>query len=290
MKKKVLVLGCSGLIGHQIYLYLKSTNKYILYGFANKRRIDSDTVLVNAKNQTTLRNEIFKINPDIIINAIGVLINHSNKNPEDAIFLNSYLPHWLSSLSNNNDIKIIHFSTDCVFSGDKNVPYLEDDYKDAKNIYGKTKGLGELINDKDLTIRTSVVGPEIDGNGEELFNWFMNQKDGDIIYGYKNAIWSGITTFQLAKSTDYAINKGTTGLIHLTNNSKISKLDLLLLFKKFTNKDITIKESTHFKSDKSFIDSKKTFGYSFPKYPEMIEEMISKIKFNKKLYPHYKNL
>ena len=148
----------------------------------------------------------------------------------------------------------------------------------------KTKSLGE-INKKDaLTIRTSVVGPQIKGRGE-LFHWFMNQS-GEI-FGYKKAYWSGVTTQELAKAVEWTVINNINGIYNLTNGKKISKFDLLKLFKKFTKKSILINPNNSFKTDKSFVDTRKEIDYNIPSYNIMIKDMINDIKINKDLYPHY---
>ena len=117
--------------------------------------------------------------------------------------------------------KLIHNSTDCVFSGEKGTSYIETDEKDGNGVYAKTKGIGEVISDKHLTIRTSVVGPELKSDGEELFHWFMTQSG--TISGYTRAIWSGVTTLELAKAVLWSIENKITGLYHITNNDSICK-------------------------------------------------------------------
>ena len=180
----------------------------------------------------------------------------------------------------------INISTDCVLSGDNQNQYIELDYKDGKDIYAKTKGLGEVINDKDLTIRTSVVGPELKSDGKELFNWFMRQNG--TINGYTKRIWSGISTLELSKGVKWSIDNNITGLYHLTNNKTISKYELLNLFKKYTNKVININPASGLIIDKSFKDTRKIMNYSIPSYEKMIYEMTKYICENSNLYPHYK--
>ena len=143
----------------------------------------------------------------------------------------------------------------------------------------------QVINDKHLTLRTSVVGPELKCDGEELFHWFMNQTDE--IIGFTEAIWSGVTTIELAKAVKWSIDYQITGLYHVSNNSSISKYDLLQLFKKYTKKEINIEPSDRKSTDKSFIDTRLLLNYKIPSYDKMIFEMIELIK-NKKLYNQYK--
>ncbi|WP_373398913.1 sugar nucleotide-binding protein [Algoriphagus halophilus] len=119
-----------------------------------------------------------------------------SRKSKNSIFINSYFPHWLVSEADKYGGQVIHISTDCVFSGKKG-GYIEADFRDADDIYGRGKALGELIGGRHLTLRTSIIGPELKSNGEGLFHWFMNQK-GET-NGYTKAIWGGVTTFELAK-------------------------------------------------------------------------------------------
>jgi len=149
----------------------------------------------------------------------------------------------------------------------------------------KTKGLGEIVNNKHLTLRTSVVGPELKTDGEELFHWFMNQQSD--ISGFTKTIWSGVTTLELAKAIKWSIDSDISGLYHVTNNSSISKYELLKLFQKYTKKDIDIKSVNGKNIDKSFIDTRKELNYAIPSYEEMVKNMIDLMK-NNKLYKQYK--
>ena len=286
MKLKVLVLGSTGLIGHQVYNYLKYSDCYRLYNISHLYKIYDDTILLNVRDESALVDAISSIRPKIIINCIGVLIAGSNEDPENAIFLNSYMPHRLTRLADKINAKLIHISTDCVFSGDKREPYIESDEKDGKGIYAKTKGLGEIVNDRHLTLRTSVVGPELKKNGEELFHWFMSQK-GEIS-GYTNAIWSGVTTLELAKAVKWSMDHRVSGLYHVTNNAVISKFELLSLFQKHTKKNIGIVAVPGKRVDKSFVDTRMIIDYKIPSYDQMIVDMISLIANNRSLYSQYK--
>ena len=286
LKEKVLILGSSGLIGHQVYEYLIKSSVYELYNISHQNKTQDDTILINARDESSFIANIIKIRPTIIVNCIGVLINESNINIENAIFLNSYLPHKIAKLADRINAKFIHLSTDCVFSGIKKEPYIETDQKDGIDNYAKTKGLGEVINDNHLTIRTSVVGPEIRQNGGELFHWFMAQSGS--INGFTGAIWSGVTTIELAKAVKWAIENNITGLYHLTNNSSISKFELLKLFQKYTKKNILINPSNEVNLDKSFKDTRMLINYKIPSYEEMVNQMISLIKNKNKLYSQYR--
>ena len=286
MKSKVLILGSTGLIGHQVHNYLKDAKEYDLHNIAYRRKLQEDTILLNVRDESNLVEQITNIRPQYIINCIGILIGGSNENPENAVFLNAYMPHRLARLADEIDAKLIHISTDCVFSGDKKSPYIETDEKDGRGVYAKSKGLGEVVNNRHLTLRTSVVGPELKTDGEELFHWFMSQQ-GEIS-GFTKAIWSGVTTIELAKVVQWSIDNDITGLYHVTNNTSISKYDLLKLFQKHTKKDINIKPVEGNNVNKSFIDTRLLMNYQIPSYDKMVYDMAKLIEDNQDLYSQYK--
>lgn len=285
VKERVLVLGSAGLIGHQVYNYLKIACDYELFNLSHSNKIQNDTILLDARNEKALTDQIKIIRPKYIINCIGILISGSNKDCGNAIYLNSYLPHLLVKISNEIDSKLIHISTDCVFSGDKAEPYVEDDEKDGRGIYAKTKALGEVTTGRHLTLRTSVVGPELKNNGEELFHWFMNET-GEIS-GYKNSIWSGVTTLELAKAVKWSIDQDVRGLYNVTNNCSINKFELLQLFKKYMKKEINIKPFYGEKVDKSFIDTRLLINYKIPSYKVMVKDMVNFMVNHSSLYSQY---
>jgi dTDP-4-dehydrorhamnose reductase len=286
LNNRVLILGSNGLIGHQVYNYLKENSDYNLSSISYSKKLEDDTIILDIRKEKNFINQVKIIRPNHIINCTGILINGANKDPENAIFLNAYMPHRLARLSDEIHSKLTHISTDCVFSGDKSAPYVETDEKDGKDTYAKTKGLGEVINDKHLTLRTSVVGPELKSDGEELFNWFMNQSVS--INGFTKAIWSGVTSRELAKAVKWSIDNEITGLYHLTNNQTIDKNEILQLFKKYTKKDIEILPVDGESIDKSFLDTRKLIDYSIPSYDQMFAQMIQSIIINRSFYPHYK--
>lgn len=285
MKNKVLVLGSTGLIGHQVFNYLQSTAQYDLHDFVYRKKLREGSMILDARDEERFFKAIKDISPNFIINCIGILINAARDNIENAIFLNAYMPHRLARLADSLDAKLIHISTDCVFSGDKGTAYLEGDFKDGSGNYSKTKGLGEIISKNHLTLRTSVVGPELKNNGEELFHWFMNQSG--TISGYTKSIWSGVTTIELARAVECSMRRDITGLHHVTNNSSINKYDLLKLFQKYTGIDINISPVDGMKVDKSFIDTRELLDFQIPSYDLMVSEMVELIRNNKSLYSQY---
>ena len=281
--KKVLILGATGLIGHQVYFRLKANKNFVVFNFAHQRKISDDTVLLDARDEHLLEKAIVDIRPDVIVNCMGVLIAEANRNPEHAIFLNAYIPQRLKSIANILGAKLVHISTDCVFSGKKG-SYEEADIRDADDTYGRAKALGEVTEPPHLTLRTSVVGPELK-EGEELFHWFMSQQGS--IKGYTQALWSGVTTLELAKAVEWAIKHDIKGLYHVTNGQPINKCDLLRLFKKHTKKDIQIEAVDGRVTDKSLLDTRKKQESRVPDYDGMVHDMVEFMKLHPELYSQY---
>ena len=278
--KKILVIGIKGMAGHVIFKLLSQSEFLDVYGLA--RNIEhSDRIFNLDVSDTTQLKEILNLEFDIVINCIGILNKDAEDNPEKAIWFNSYFPHLLESVTRKTITRVISISTDCVFSG-KSGNYIETDIKDGEGFYAKSKALGEILNDKDLTIRTSIIGPELNRDGIGLFNWILKQSGK--INGYTNAYWSGITTIELAKFINKIIFESNlpTGLIHLTNNAKISKYHLLSLIKEvFELNNIEIKEFGNYKVDKSFLSTRKDVEVLALTYKEMILEMKSWMIINK---------
>lgn len=281
--KKVVILGAAGLIGHQVYFHLAANANYEVYNFSHSRKIADDTVLLDARNQHLLEKTISDVAPDVIVNCMGVLIEESNRHPESAVFLNAYMPLRLRIIADRLGAKLVHVSTDCVFSG-KRGPYSECDVKDAEDIYGRAKALGEVTASPHVTLRTSVVGPEVK-EGQELFHWFMRQKG--TIKGFTKSLWSGVTTPELARAVEWAIKDNIQGIYHITNGSPISKFDLLQLFRKHTQKNIEIEAVEGRVTNKSLKDTRQERNYTIPEYDYMVKEMIDLIASNRDLYGHY---
>ena len=283
--KKALVLGCKGMAGHVIKTYLESLGTYDVWGLA--RGIDSGQKLINldVSNTKELESILDSDSFDVVINCIGLLNKTAEDNPELAVWFNSYFPNLLSSLGKKYNYKLIHISTDCVFSG-KQGSYREQSFKNGIGFYAQSKALGEVVNTKDITLRTSIIGPELKQSGIGLFHWFMNQTDE--IYGFTDAYWSGVTTVELAKGIDAAIKQDLTGLYHFVNNSKISKYNLLneinTVFKDGKTKIIP---KSDYKVDKSLICTRTDFTYKVPTFKFMIEEMKEWMVMYSAFYAHY---
>lgn len=276
----ILVLGSNGMLGHMVSTYLKEKN-YNVVGTARSKKAD---YFYDAFNDMEKIEEIIKeVKPNFVINCIGILNKDAENNHYLATKLNSLLPHYLDALSNEYNFKFIHISTDCVFSGEKG-QYRETDIQDAKSFYGRSKALGEVNNEKNLTLRTSIVGPDINEKGIGLFHWFMNQEGK--VNGYTKAIWSGVTTLQLAKIIEIVLNNNMVGLHHAVNNDSICKRDLLNLFAKYSNKDIEINDFDDFNENKSLINTNEEFNDIIPSYEVMVKEMCDWIKEHKEIYKY----
>lgn len=284
-KKKIVILGSTGMAGHMIYEYLSHREDFEIINLAFRKKLNESTIIIDITDKDSVVKFIDKTKPEIIINCTGVLLNGAKNNPANAIYVNAYFPHLLSSIANEIMAKLIHISTDCVFSGNKG-NYQPDDPKDAQDIYGMSKALGEIINQKDLTIRTSIIGPEIKVDGEGLLHWFLNQHG--TIYGYTDSFWTGITTLQLAKIIEQSIDNNLTGLLQYSNGNKISKFNLLQIFKQSWNKsNIEIIPAPGKKVDKSLVSSYNQSIIQVPDYKTMCDELAKYMNEHVKLYSQY---
>jgi dTDP-4-dehydrorhamnose reductase len=274
---KLLVLGAGGMAGHIAAIELAEYGGHTVTGFARKKLPFCDTIvgdIMNADLQSIVKDY------DAVINCIGVLNKAVDAEADKGIWLNSYLPHLLAKHAK----RVIHISTDCVFSGHDGGGYAENSFRSADTLYGRSKTLGELNDDRNLTIRTSIVGPEIkDGVG--LFHWFMKQNG--TVNGYTHAIWGGVTTLVLADAINAALEQGTAGLIHLTNGVPICKFDLLGLFNKLRSEPVEIVPSDLVKEDKSLINGRDDFEFAVPSYVGTVRDMGVWITVHKDLYPQY---
>lgn len=280
---KYLVLGAGGMAGHMITNYLIEQGEEV-EGLERRNLEYCMTYVMDATNFDDLKKIIHENEYDVIINCIGLLNQNAEDNIDLAILLNSYLPHFLAKITRNMKAKIIHMSTDCVFSGKKG-HYTEEDNPDGETYYDKTKALGELKDSKNLTFRNSIIGPDINENGIGLFNWFMKQADE--INGFEKSLWTGVTTLTLAKAMHKASYENLTGLYNLVNNDVTNKFELVNLFNKYTNKGLKINRVDGIDHDKSLYRTRNDFSFVVPSYEQQIKEMIDWIKDHKELYKHY---
>lgn len=281
---KVLILGGTGMAGHTISIYFKEAGHEVT-AFSRSKVDYCKNINGDITDFENLKKIINEGQYDAIINAIGILNQDAEGHKSNAVLLNSYLPHFLSDTTKEMKTRVIHMSTDCVFSG-KTGGYSEASFRDGKTFYDRSKALGELENNKDLSFRNSIIGPDMSERGIGLFNWFMKQEGQ--INGFTKAIWTGVTTLTLAKAMEQALKENLTGLYNLVNNETISKYELLKLFNKYLKDgQIEILPSDNLSLDKSLINNRTDFSFKVPSYETMVAEMKEWIDNHKDLYPHY---
>jgi dTDP-4-dehydrorhamnose reductase len=283
-KRTVLVLGSNGMAGHVVTKYLEAEPSLHVINVA-RRPLNERTVVADAADPTALGGVIKDAQPELIINCIGILIKKANSNPREAIQMNSLLPHVLVDMCDRHGGRLVHLSTDCVFSG-KNGPYDLHAFRDGDTVYDRTKALGEVVNERDLTIRTSITGPELQENGTGLFHWFMMQQGP--IKGYNNAYWSGVITTELARYVKEIClgNEKAKGIVHYSVDGGINKFDLLNKFNASFSKKLAIESFAGEKVDKRLIPSKGLARYP-PSYDQQISDMRDWVHQHRQLYPHY---
>ncbi|MFL0268896.1 SDR family oxidoreductase [Candidatus Clostridium radicumherbarum] len=281
---KFLILGATGMAGHTISIYLHEQGHDVTT-FSRDPFLYCNNITGDAMDKAFITSMLKKVDYDVVINCIGVLNQECDRAPSKAVYLNSYLPHLIADLLNETKSKLIHMSTDCVFSG-KDGTYNEDSFPDGDSLYDRTKALGEIKDNKNLTFRNSIVGPDMKENGIGLFNWFMKQNGN--INGYSKAIWTGVTTLSLAKAMERAALENLKGIYNLVNNENISKFDLLGLFNQhLRDGNIIISPSDAVNLNKSLVNNRKGFSFKVPSYEQMVIEMKEWIYNHKELYPHY---
>ena len=282
---KILVLGCNGMAGHLISIYFKEKGHEVV-GFARQQsQLLDSTIIGDASDMTLIKQVIEEGNYDAVINCIGLLNQFAENNKAMAVLLNGYLPHYLVELTKDTKTRIIHMSTDCVFAGNDG-PYFEDTLPNGASFYDRSKAMGEFNNDKDLTFRNSIIGPDIKASGIGLFNWFMKQEGP--IGGFTGAIWTGVTTYTLAQAMEAALNENLTGLYNLVNNTSINKFDLCSLFNKyFRAGEVEINPNDKLQLDKTLKCTRTDFSFRVPSYEQQIKDMREWVDAHKNLYPHY---
>lgn len=282
---RVLILGSGGMAGHTITLYFKESG-YDVVAYSMSNFPYCKCIIGDAFETIKFENVLLEGKYDVIINCIGILNQTAEENHSKALYLNSYLPHFIADIMKDTNTKLIQMSTDCVFAGNTG-PYYEKSFRDGATFYDRTKAMGEIEDKKNLTFRNSIIGPDLKENGIGLFNWFMKQKGS--IDGYTGALWTGVTTLTLAKAMEKAIESNLSGLYNLVNNESISKFDLLVLFNKyFRNNSLEIKKNDLLKIDKSLSNTRTDFTFVVPPYEQMIYEMKEWIDSHSYLYSHYK--
>jgi len=256
--------------GHVITAYFIQKPEYEVF-YTSRDPKDKNSLYLDVTDSNKVEKIIETIKPNIVINCVGILNEYASDNRLLAFQVNSLLPHQLSRLVERYQGKLIQISTDCVFSGMKG-DYTEDDIPDGTSVYAETKRLGEIISDKHLTIRTSIIGPELKEDGIGLFLWFMKQKGK--IKGYQQVLWNGITTLELAKAIETMIKHNISGLYHLGSERKISKFTLLKMMEEvFEKTDVEIIPDSEITLDRTIRNTRTDFQYLIPSYEEMLYEL-----------------
>ena len=261
---KILILGRNGMAGHMIAAWLTHQGHDVVA----LGRDDLDV-----EDPAQVQQVLSTVHADFVINAVGLLVRDSLARPDRAVLINSWLPHRLEQQFRDTRTRVIHLSTDCVFDGARG-NYKESDPPTEINMYGRSKALGEIDNDKDITFRMSIVGPELK-SGTGLMNWLLTNPNHDVP-GWTNAWWNGITTLQLAKCIDqYIQDARVAGIYHLVNNSvNINKYDLLKKINDVYQLGKNIVPTQAAKDiNKILVDTRKDIDFGIPDYDQQLSEL-----------------
>ena len=282
IKHKILILGASGMLGNAIFRYFVEHTEHCVVGSI---RADSarHKLPMNLRDHTIsggavddpdmLARLIDRAQPTIVINCVGLIKQLEDGNdPLSAIPINSTLPHRLARLCSLIGARLVHLSTDCVFSGKKGM-YLESDIPDASDFYGRTKLLGEVDYPHAITLRTSIIGHELQGSSS-LIGWFLSQEKS--VKGYSKAVFSGLPTVEIARIIQEFVlpNDTMRGLYHLSAEP-INKYSLLQLVAQAYGKKIQILEDKSLVIDRSLDSSRfrKLTGFMPESWPVLVHRM-----------------
>lgn len=279
---KILIFGATGMLGNAMFRLLSGNPALTVYGTVRNqdaRRFFSPLCAqrvitgIDVESQDCLVRAYAIARPNVVINCVGLVKQLSDANdPLQAVPLNTLLPHRLAALCQMSGSRLIHISTDCVFSGEKG-NYLEADFPDAHDLYGRSKFLGEVDYPHAITLRTSIIGHELSGS-RSLIGWFLAQQGS--VKGYKKAIFSGLPTVELAGVVlNYVLpNPALCGLFHVAADP-INKYELLRIVAAAYAKDIEIVPEEEFIIDRSLDATRFTeaTGYRAPAWPVLIQRM-----------------
>jgi len=279
---KILILGATGMLGHKLMQVLSQQHTVTGTIRGNASDLTDYPVFsgldiignISADNLAGIQQVISQKNPDVIINCIGIVKQlPAAQDSLQSISINALFPHHLAKICQQTNIRLIHMSTDCVFSGRKG-NYTENDPSDADDLYGKTKFLGEVNYSGCLTIRTSIIGREL-CTSHGLIEWFLSQ-EGKTVPGYKKAIFSGLTTLALSEiiSTIISDYPDLHGIRQIASEP-ISKYDLLNLVKKTYGMTITIEPDETVINNRSLNADKFKMetNIKIPSWEYMIDQM-----------------
>lgn len=280
MNKKIIVLGANGMLGGSIFRYLTTNTEFEVLGTVRQDSIKKKIALMGFDNVISgidvspcnigeLKKLLESFKPTVVINCVGVIKQlDAARDYENSIEINSLLPHRLATLCTSIDARLVHFSTDCVFTG-RQGNYYESDQPDSRDLYGLSKLLGEVFYDNHLTIRTSIIGHELN-RSVSLVDWFLNQKG--TVKGYSKAIFSGLPTVHIAEFlSNYILNSNICGLYHLSVEP-IDKYSLLNLVKSIYKHDVEIIECDEVQVNRSLNSDniREETGYIPPTWSQLI--------------------
>ncbi len=282
---KILVLGASGMLGNAMFRFLAEHGQFDVTGTlrstAMRRYLpeslhDRLKTGIDVLSQDHLMSLFDDVRPDVVINCIGLVKQlGSASDPLSALPVNSLLPHRLDRLCGLAGARLVHFSTDCVFTGDRGM-YKEEDTADARDLYGLSKYLGEVRDSSHaITLRTSIIGHEL-GRKLSLIGWFLSQEGK--VPGYSQAIFSGLPTVEMARIVmEYVLPKPELSGLYHVSAAAIDKKSLLELVAEVYGMNVEIFEDVSVRIDRS-LDStqfRKATGYVPPTWPELVESMKS---------------
>jgi dTDP-4-dehydrorhamnose reductase len=284
---RIVVLGGTGMLGHKLFQVLRTrfpgtiaTTRENVHvpRFSSVTLLSGSDVLsgVDVVDFDALRARLERLAPNVIVNCIGVIKQRDEaKNPIPSVTLNALFPHRLAEAAAAWGGRIIHFSTDCVFSGRKG-NYSEEDPSDADDLYGRSKFLGEVATPNAITLRTSIIGRELTEH-RSLLDWFLSQK-GKKVRGFRNVIYSGITTNEMANVVSLIISSfpRLSGLFHVVSEP-ITKYDLLLQVREAYGLEIEVEPEDREVSDRSMRGEKfhEATGWRAPSWPEMVRALAA---------------
>ena len=281
---KILVLGASGMLGNAMVRVLSESTEHEVFGTIRSegaKRFFSAGIAarlltgVDVENHDSLVQAFIRSRPDLVINCVGLVKQLADaENPLQAIPINALLPHRLARLCELTRARLVHMSTDCVFAGDKG-DYRETDPSDATDLYGRSKFLGEVDYPHAITLRTSIIGHELQ-SAHGLVNWFLSQQER--CNGYTRAIFSGLPTVALAQVVrDVVIPRTDLSGVYHVAAQPISKYDLLTLIADVYGNKIEIVPSDMLVIDRSLNAERfrDATGYVVPGWPELIKLMHS---------------
>lgn len=281
--KRVLILGSSGMLGHVAMIRLEELG-YSVFGVSNARKFGGISTLLDVSSKKDLDLFLDKNDFDVIVNCIALLVSDSEEYKDLAVYLNSFIPHFLETKYMETNTKIIHVSTDGVFSG-KGAPYSENSPHDTESFYGRSKSLGEIVNAKDLTVRSAFWGPDLNEASTSFFNWILNQND--TIKGFSNHIFNGVSSLEFAGFVDTAIRDNLKGIFHLTANIPISKCDFMLSVREvFGLKNAIIPVEAQ-SVNRTLMNNRSDIPYAEADYATMLLTCKKWIQERKMFYPHY---